>query len=216
MSPSRGAATGSGAGRPRDPQIDDAVLAAALTVLDQGGYAALSLEEVARRAGTSRPAIYRRWPGRAPLALAAIATRLDVPTPPDTGCTLCDLDESLSVFLAAYRTIRPDVLTALYAECATDPDLRARYLETVVEPSRHAVARTLDRARARGDLRPDTDPAHLLDLLASLVHYRAQFGHHLTPAEATNTVETLLRGAATDYPALLAHARTTPHPAHPT
>ncbi|RKN07407.1 TetR/AcrR family transcriptional regulator [Streptomyces radicis] len=197
------------AGRPRDRHIDAAVIAATLETLDETGYPGLSLEEVARRAGTSRPAIYRRWSGRAPLALAAIATRLDVPTPPDSGCTLCDIAESFQVFLAAYRTIRPDVLSALYADCATDPQLRARYVETVVEPSRRAVAHTLDRAIARGDLRADLDRELLLDIVGSLVHYRATFGRrHLSDAEAGQAVEALLRGAAVDYAALLAHSET--------
>ncbi|MEU6075059.1 TetR/AcrR family transcriptional regulator [Micromonospora sp. NPDC047074] len=199
--------TGGTGGRPRDPQIDSAVLAAALDVLDEAGYSRLTLEDVSRRAGTSRPAIYRRWPGRAPLVLAAIATRLDVPSPPDTGCTLCDLDESFNVFLAAYRTIRPDVLSSLYSDCAADPELRARYLDTVVEPSRRAVGSTLDRAVARGDLCPDTDREQVLDIVGSLVHYRALFGRrHLTDAEAESAIKILLKGVAVNYDALVAHS----------
>ncbi|GAB3846770.1 hypothetical protein GCM10029963_27100 [Micromonospora andamanensis] len=196
-------------GRPRDPQIDNAVLAATLDVLDETGYSRLTLEDVARRAGTSRPAIYRRWPGRAPLVLAAIATRLDVPSPPDTGCTLCDLDESFNVFLASYRTIRPDVLSSLYIDCAADPDLRTRYLDTVIEPSRRAVSHTLDRAIARGDLRANTDREQVLDIVGSLVHYRALFGRrHMTDVEAQSAIETLLKGIAVDYDALVEHSET--------
>jgi AcrR family transcriptional regulator len=51
-------------GRPRDPQIDAAVLKATIVVLGHSGYAGLALEDVARRAGTSKPAIYRRWGSR--------------------------------------------------------------------------------------------------------------------------------------------------------
>ncbi|MGP4029373.1 TetR/AcrR family transcriptional regulator [Actinomadura sp. 3N407] len=194
-------------GRPRDRHIDEAVIAAALAIQNEEGYAGVSLEAVARRAGTSRPAIYRRWPGRAPLVLAAVADRLDVPTPPDTGCTLCDLAEGLNVFLAVYRTIRPDVLSVLYAECAPDPDLRRLYLRTIVEPARDAVGRTLDRAIARGDLRSEIDRDLLLDIVGSLVQYRAMFGReHLKDDEAERAIEVLLRGAAVDYPALLAHS----------
>ncbi|HEY1177466.1 MAG TPA: TetR/AcrR family transcriptional regulator [Phytomonospora sp.] len=194
-------------GRPRDPYIDEAVLSAALSLLSEVGYHGLSLEEVARRAGTSRPAIYRRWPGRTQLALAAIASRLNVPAPPDVDCTLCGLAEGFNVFLSAYRTIRPDVLSSLYADCAADPELRRRYLDTVIEPSRRAVGRTIEQAIARGDLRPDTDASLLLDLVASLVYYRSLFGSdHMTDAEAEKAIEALLRGAAVDYDALLAHA----------
>lgn len=194
-------------GRPRDPHIDEAVIAATLAELDEVGYSNLTLEKVARRAETSRPAIYRRWSGRAPLVLSAIAGRLDVPTPPDTGCTLCDVGESFNVFLAAYRTIRPDTLNALYSECVRDPALQERYVATVVEPSRRAVRETLDRAISRGDLRDDIDRELLLDFVASLAHYRALFGRrHLTDTEAEAAVETLLKGAAVDYPQLLIHS----------
>ncbi|GAA4902915.1 TetR family transcriptional regulator [Stackebrandtia albiflava] len=193
-------------GRPRDPQLDTAILEATLHLLDEAGYTELTLEEVARRAGTSRPAIYRRWAGRAPLVLSAIATRLDVPSPPDTGCTLCDLAESFNIFLAAYRTIRPDALNALYSECVRSPELQERYRRTVVEPSRTAVRRTLEHATARGDLREDADREQLLDFVASLVHYRVLFGRHLSDDDAERAIETLLRGAAVDYGALLEHS----------
>ncbi|KLN33324.1 transcriptional regulator [Cellulosimicrobium funkei] len=207
MSSAPGTAAPGGGGRPRDRQIDRAVLDAASELLDSGGFAQLTLEKVARRAGTTRPAIYRRWAGRAPLALAAVAARLSVPEAPDTGCTLCDLGESLGVFLGAYRATRPDVLAALYAECAPDPALRKRYLAVVVEPSRRAVAATLAHAASRGDLREDVDQDQVVDLFASLVQYRALFGDtHLSDEEAENVIELVLRGLAVDYDALLARS----------
>ncbi|MEU6646894.1 TetR/AcrR family transcriptional regulator [Saccharomonospora sp. NPDC046836] len=193
-------------GRPRDPHIDAAVLAATLGLLDEVGYTNVSLEEVARRAGTSRPAIYRRWSNRPALVLAAIGSRLDVPTAPDTGCTLCDIGDSFNIFLAAYRTIRPDAYIALYSECVRDPELQQRYVQTVVEPSRDAVRETLRRAVDRGDLRDDVDVEQLLDVIASLAHYRVLFGQHLSDDEAEKVIETLLQGAAVDYAALLAHS----------
>ncbi|BBF99475.1 MULTISPECIES: TetR/AcrR family transcriptional regulator [Pseudonocardia] len=194
-------------GRPRDPQIDTAVVEATLAVLDESGYHALSVEEVARRAGTTRPAIYRRFSGRARLALAAIAARLDVPESPDTGCTLCDFGEGLFVFLAEFRAIRPDVLSSLFAECATDAELRGQYMRIVFDPPRTAVGAMLDRAIARGNLRPDTDRDQILDLLGSLVYYRALFEErHLSDDDAGRLIETLLRGAAVDYDALVAHS----------
>ncbi len=194
-------------GRPRDPDIDRAVLDATLEILSERGYTELSIEEVTRRAGTTRPAFYRRWAGRPELALAAIATRLAVPEPPDTGCTLCDVGESFNVFLAAYRTLRPEVLSALYVDCTADPVLRGRYLDTVIEPARRSVGRTLARAAERGDLRRDADLEQLLDLVASFVYYRALFAReHLTDEESWNAIELLMRGAAADFAELLAHS----------
>jgi AcrR family transcriptional regulator len=196
------------AGRPRNPQIDAAVLKATLAALDEVGYGGLVLEDVARRAGTTKPAIYRRWPGRQRLVLAALARRLGNARAPDTGCTLCDLDESLRIFVAAFRRMPPGVIGPLFADCAGDPELRAAFMTTLFDPPRAAAREALERARARGDLREEVDGELILDLIGSFVHYRALFGHAPTSdVEIERTVEALLQGIATDYPSLLEHSR---------
>jgi AcrR family transcriptional regulator len=195
-------------GRPRDPHIDSAVLDATLAVLTESGYNHLRLEEVARRAGTTKPAIYRRWPTRQHLVLAALARRLGEVQVPNTGCTLCDLGEGIGIFLDTFHRLPPDVLGSLLADCAGEPKLRAAFMTTLFDPPRAAVAAMLDQARTRGDLRADLDGELALDLLGSFVHYRALFGHAPTSAaEIEGAVETLLMGMAVDYPALLAHSR---------
>ena len=186
------------------------MLSATLAVLDQFGYRRLSLEEVARKAGTTKPAIYRRWPNRQRLVLAALGERLGDAHAPDTGCTLCDLDESLKVFVAAFRRMPPGVIGPLFADCADDRELRAAFMTTLFDPPRAAVRETLYRARVRGDLRDEVDIELILDLIGSLVHYRALFGHAPTSdVEIERAVEALLQGIATDYPRLLEHSRRT-------
>jgi AcrR family transcriptional regulator len=195
-------------GRPRDTQIDAAVLQATLATLDDSGYGRLALDEVARRAGTTKPAIYRRWPNRQRLVLAALGQRLREARAPDTGCTLCDLDECLKLFVAAFRRMPPDVIGPLFADCAGDRELRAAFMTTLFDPPRAAVRETLDRAHARGDLREDVDRDLILDLIGSLVHYRTLFGHaRTTDVEIERAVEALLQGIAADYPRLLEHSR---------
>jgi AcrR family transcriptional regulator len=196
------------AGRPRDPQIDAAVLKAAVTVLDRSGYGGFTLEEVARRAGTTKPAIYRRWGNRQRLMLDALGKRLGDVQPPDTGCTLCDLDECLKLFVRSFRRLPPDVLGPLWAECASDRELREAFMTALFDPPRSAVRETLERAGA--DLREGVDLDLIVDLVGSLVHYRALFGHASTSdEEIERVVEALLQGIATDYPALLEHSRRT-------
>jgi AcrR family transcriptional regulator len=195
-------------GRPRDRQIDAALLEATRAVLDRSGYGRLTLEEVARHAGTTKPAIYRRWPSRQRLVLAALGARLGEARAPDTGCTLCDLDECLKVFVAAFRRMPPDVLGPLFADCAGDRELRAAFMTALFDPPRAAVRETLDRAYARGDLRDNVDLDLILDLIGSLVYYRALFGHAPTSdVEIERAVEALLQGIAIDYPSLLEHSR---------
>jgi Tetracyclin repressor-like, C-terminal domain len=140
--------------------------------------------------------------------LAALGTRLGQARAPDTGCTLCDLDECLRVFVAAFRRMPPGVVGSLFADCAGDPELRAAFMTTLFDPPREAVRETLKRAHARGDLRHDVDLELILDLIGSLVHYRSLFGHAPTSdVEIERAVDALLQGIATDYPRLLEHSR---------
>jgi AcrR family transcriptional regulator len=184
------------------------VLDATVALLNESGYGGLTLEQVARRAGTTKPAIRRRWPTRQQLVLAALGQRLGGAKAPDTGCTLCDLDECLKVFVAAFRRMPPDVVGPLFADCAGDRELRAAFMSTLFDPPRAAVKETLDRAHTRGDLRDDVDRGLILDLIGSLVHYRALFGHAPTSdVEIERAVEALLQGIATDYPSLVEHSR---------
>jgi AcrR family transcriptional regulator len=196
------------AGRPRDRQIDTAVLKATLAVIDECGYGSLTLEAVARGAGTSKPAIYRRWSSRERLVLSALSQRLGSVVVPDTGCSICDLDECLKVFVGAFRRMPPGVIGPLLAACAGDRDLRAAFMTALFDPPRAAVKKALERAQARGDLRDDVDVGLIVDLIGSFVHYRALFGHaRMSDVEIERAVEALLAGIATDYPRLLEHSR---------
>jgi hypothetical protein len=139
--------------------------------------------------------------------LSALARRLGQARAPDTGCTVCDLDECLKVFVAAYRRLPPGVIGPLFADCATDRELRDAFMVTLFDP-RVAVRQTLERAQARGDLRDEVDIGLILDVIGSLVHYRVLFGHApVSNAEVERAVEALLRGIATDYARLLEHSR---------
>lgn len=193
-------------GRPRDPGIGDAVLDAAAEMLSQVGYARLTLEEVARRAGTTKPSIYRRWGTRQELVLATLARRLGPATrPPDSGCVACDLRDAVGVFVAAYRRMPPGVVGALLGDCAGRPALRSALTQRLFAPPRAAVRTVVERAKARGDLRADLDEELAVDLLGSFIYLRALFNHAPTDADAVEAlVATLLAGMAADYAELSA------------
>jgi hypothetical protein len=109
--------------------------------------------------------------------LAALGRRLGAARAPDTGCTLCDLDESLKVFVAVFRRVPPGVLGPLFADCAGDRELRTAFMSTLFEPPRVQRSGKRCNGRARGDLREQVEVELILDLIGSLVHYRALFGH---------------------------------------
>src|SRR4051794_31581347 len=91
-------------GRPRNPQIDDAVLRATVDLISQTPYAELTVGAIAARAGTSKPAIYRRWPSKAALVHEAVFP-LDASTElPDTGTLFGDIKEMVGRTLAVFST----------------------------------------------------------------------------------------------------------------
>ena len=146
----------SGPGRPRSPDIDARVLAVTRHLLAEHGYEAMSLVAVAEQAGTTRQAVYRRWPTKADLAAAAVA---DVARParPGTDDPFSDLVGELRDFRRGIG--RPDgmAMVGTMLVGSTDPALVRAYRERVVAPRRARLRDILERGRAAGLLDPDGD-----------------------------------------------------------
>ncbi|MGO4256258.1 TetR/AcrR family transcriptional regulator [Marmoricola sp. RAF53] len=117
-------------GRPRDQRIDEAVLHATRELLLEVGYAGLSLTAIAERAGTTRPALSRRWPSLDHLVHeAAFPADLTAPLAP-SGSTTRDVRAMVAGALAAFahpvaRAAAPGLVAAITA----DPALHAVLLE---------------------------------------------------------------------------------------
>jgi len=154
-------------GRPRNPSIDEAVLKAAAELVVEVGYADLTIAAIAERAGTSKPAIYRRWPSKAHLVHeAAFRDGDEQLSLPDTGSLHDDLAEMLRRTAAAFAHPVARALTpGLMAEIAADPTLHPALLE------RFGGAWTgfhdrIALAEERGEVRAGVDPDVLIETLA--------------------------------------------------
>jgi AcrR family transcriptional regulator len=137
-------------GRPRDPSIADRVLEVALRHLAQHGYEGVSLAAVAAEAGTTRSALYRRWPGKAELATAAIASLSEADTRGITDDPYADLVAELAAFRRGVT--RPDGLSLVgtMLQRGTDPELQRLYRERIVIPRRARLRAILERALTNG------------------------------------------------------------------
>jgi AcrR family transcriptional regulator len=186
-------------GRPRDERIDTAVREAVLGILNEVGYARLTLEAVAARAGTSKPALRRRWRSRQHLVVSTLVETIGSRPTPDTGCTHCDLVAGIRTLTHAFTTtVGRRALPALIADLADDPELESAFLAEFFHPRRAATAAALRRGMRRGDIRPDADIDLLLDMLAATTYYRALFGHlPITGTLAEDVVRVVLAGVAT-------------------
>jgi AcrR family transcriptional regulator len=178
----------------RSEQARVAVLQAADDLLVENGFARLTVEGIAQRAGVAKQTIYRWWPSKTDILLEALSVDMqEEPAPADTGELAADLRLHLSA-LACFLTESDAgaVLRALLAEAQHDPRLAARLRE---EHSAHQRARDrvpLERAAARGELPPGTDLDALADRLVGPIYYRVL----VTGEEITESFLDELAGSA--------------------
>jgi AcrR family transcriptional regulator len=144
-------------GRPRDAAIDDAVLGETLKQLASDGFAALSLASVAAAAGTSRPAIYRRWPDKESLVVDAVARLAEVDPPEVRGEPFDDLVAELEHFRHCITMAASLPVTGLMLGDGVNERVRARYREAIVVPRRTRIRACLDAAVEHGQLDADAD-----------------------------------------------------------
>ena len=141
--------------RRRGAALEQAILRAAADELTESGYAALTMDRVARRAGTNKNAIYRRWPSRAALAVAAYrqvaAGELQVP---DTGELRGDVLELLRRLNRDLSSPRGGLLRSLLSSIGDDRELLAQLLEQAGDATRAMSLTILGRAVARGEAAP--------------------------------------------------------------
>lgn len=157
-------------GRPRDPRIDSAVLDATVELLGETDYASLSVDAIARRAGTSKPAIYRRWASKAHLVHEAVFPVSDATELPATGNLRDDLREMMRGTFAVLTT--PAALAALpglVAEMAVDPTLHAALLERFAQVLSRDLTDWLEAALARGEIRAGVVATDMVDALAGII-----------------------------------------------
>src|SRR5262249_17668722 len=156
-------------GRPRDPRIDAAVLRATVELLAETGYSGLLVSAIAERAGTSKPAIYRRWPSKAHLVHEAGFPIGAAPALPDTG----SLPEDGREMVRRRMAFRPTpaaraALPGLVGEMAADPTLHSALLERFAGIIGGGLAERLEKAAAQGEVRADVTAAELAEAVAGL------------------------------------------------
>jgi AcrR family transcriptional regulator len=154
------------AGRPRDARLDAAILQATVELLEEHGYFDVSLAAIAERAGTTTPAIYRRWSSKADLVVQAVFRIEGDDVVADTGDLAADI--TTMVWWTVGKLCRPAgraALAGLLGE--SHEELKGRCADVT-----RVMARTgerLERAKAAGEIRPDVDTAVLVAMMSGSV-----------------------------------------------
>lgn len=161
-------------GRPRSETARQAILAAALDLIAEVGYASLTIEGIAARAGVGKQTIYRWWPSKADVLLDAGVTKAELYVPvTDHGSYAADLRAFLAAsYDLANKPHLADVLRALMAQAQIDPAFGERFRVAFLQRRRDALRVVVDRARQRGDLpaRPAGDV--VADIVFGTIWYR--------------------------------------------
>ncbi|MFD7295324.1 TetR/AcrR family transcriptional regulator [Streptomyces sp. NPDC059897] len=186
-----------GPGRPRQEHVTRAVLEAVVELVAEEGMGALTMDAVATRAGVSKPAMYRRWPTKQDLIIAAAESRVGALTVPDMGDFRAELRAVLMERVRAYR--QPGVgrllagVIAAAAEAGAGREAFQAYVTRVTSETRHLLERGIER----GDVRPDVPVVDVTTLIASSLVFRLVAEQRAPEKELVDSVVDLI-GRAVD------------------
>ena len=145
-------------GRPRDPALDEAILTATRELLLEVGYAAVTIEAVAARAGVGKPTVYRRHPSKTALVFEAVFGQTQTRPMPEQGEITADLREAYGWAVDEFSS--PEARAAvpgLLADLSSDRRLLDLVRQLVIEPEVGRVREALHAAQERGEIRDDAD-----------------------------------------------------------
>jgi AcrR family transcriptional regulator len=161
-------------GRPRDASVDRQIMAATFRQLIDVGYAGLSMEAVAAAAGVAKTTVYRRYPTKRDLVVAALREETPFTPPPPDLPTREALDRFVHQAIhALVDTGAIRILGSLLVEEGRDPGILDVFRARILTPRRQMVEAMIRRGIERGDVRPDVQPLIVAEMVAGAV-----FGHH--------------------------------------
>lgn len=184
-------------GRPRDARIDSAVLDAAAELLDEVGYADLTVAAVADRAGTSRPAVYRRWPTLAHLVHEAAFRDSVTEESSRTGVLADDVRELVRMTAELLTTPMARLaVPGLLAEASQDPRLHARLLDRFASAGWSGFDDYVRTATESGEVRPGVEAFAVIEIVigAALVAMLVRGPDGLTDDWVDQTTAVVLGG----------------------
>jgi AcrR family transcriptional regulator len=141
--------------RRRGAALKEAILGAAVDELTESGYAGLTMDKVATRAGTNKNAIYRRWPNRLALGIAAYRQLTTTVQPPDTGALRDDALEWLRQANRYWGSPLGAILRELLSAAGGTAELLAQLQDQSGDAAAAPWLTILGRAVARGEAAPE-------------------------------------------------------------
>ncbi|MEV6398331.1 TetR/AcrR family transcriptional regulator [Streptomyces sp. NPDC051907] len=154
--------------------VTEAIRAAVFEELAAVGYARMSIEGIARRAGVGKTAVYRRWKSKLALVLDLVTAFAANGLPaPETGSLYGDVRALLEVAAHALRhPVASQVIPDLLVEAARHPEISDAIKAALLDGQQGVAAVIVREAVARGELPPTADPDRALDLMVGPLYWR--------------------------------------------
>lgn len=176
-------------GRPRSQKLDQAIFSVANDQFVQQSFDAVTMEQLAAKAGVSKTTLYRRWPNKFDLALAVLMQVIEQKKLRFSGN---DFETHLKANLKGLRGLLTSdyasLIMALITRCQSDHDFRIRFYQSFLQPVQAIGDHDLQKAKALGQVRLDADPDLLFDQLFGLFFYRLLIAHRPITDEDINTI----------------------------
>lgn len=183
-------------GRPRNESLRLRIQQAAIDLLIEGGYLALTCDAIAVRAKTSKATIYRWWPNKAQVVTDAFVEAMSPSLPVYPASTLEEfVSFHVQQFAQAMNGQNGKLLAAILAAAQYVPEVRDAYLEHWFRPRRKLLYQAMRRLQQSGHLDPKTDLDTVLDILYGPLFMLLLVQHRrLSSTYATQLVPMLLYG----------------------
>ena len=184
-------------GRPRSHAARRAILRAARELIEENGPTGVTVEGIAARAGVGKATIYRWWPDRHSVAMAALMDSAPTPTSKRAGgqSPLESLERQLRRIVALFATPVGRNVTTMIASADADSELARAFRNHFVLARRDEGRALLQQAVAAGEIRGAVDLEIVVDMIYGVLIFRLLMGHApLTDALVDNVLKEALRG----------------------
>jgi AcrR family transcriptional regulator len=164
-------------GRPRREAVRQAILRATLELVSTSGFRAITMDQIALKAGVGKMTVYRRWPNKAALVMDSLAQLVGPATAfPSAARSLDRLSKQLFLQARFFRGSYGTLIRSLLAESQFDENLAREFRERWIMPRRAGVLGILGQAVEEGDLKAGVDLEIATDQLYGPIYYRMLIG----------------------------------------
>lgn len=183
-------------GRPRSEKVRKAVIKSALDLLKSSGFNDLSMESVAARAHVGKATVYRWWPNKAELVIAAFVSTVENELRfPLSGPIENTIHDQMRKWALIFRSPLGQVIAAVIGAGQSKPEILEAFRAHWVEPRRIEARKLLIEAMKSGEIRAGLDPDEVLDVLYGPLYLRLLLRTSpLTEEFADNVFNTIMPG----------------------